>query len=85
VKYPSIRDDAAHADIVRRLGQLGADSVRRWGVMSHEQLLPHLVDGLGLALREDGPVAKGLLATSLMRRLVIHRVAWPPGKAKAPP
>ena len=83
--YPSIRDETAHADIVRRLGHLGPDSVRLWGVMDPGQLLPHLVDGVRLALRDEGPAGRGLLATSVMRRLMIHRAAWPPGKAKAPP
>ena len=84
MSYPSIRDDTAHAEIIGRLEHLTPSSERRWGVMEPEKLLPHLIDGLRLALEGTDRVAKGVLATPLMRHLVIHRVEWPGGRAKAP-
>lgn len=82
--FKSIRDPETQAEIAERLASLGPDSERRWGVMRHDQLLPHLVDGLRLALRGSDREAKGLFSTRPMRYLLIHRVKWPPGKAKAP-
>lgn len=82
--YPSIRDDAARAAIVERIRKLGPDCERKWGVMAHEQLLPHLVDGLRLAIEGTERVPKGFMASPIMRYLVLHRLSWPKGKAKAP-
>ncbi|MDH3734951.1 MAG: DUF1569 domain-containing protein [Gemmatimonadota bacterium] len=82
--YQSIRDDDVHAATVRRIQNLAPDSERCWGVMDHDQLLPHLVDGMRLALDGTDRRARGLFATSLMRSLVVHRLSWPEGKAKAP-
>ncbi len=84
MKYRSIRHDEAYAETVQRVRSIGPGSERLWGVMDHTQLLPHLVDGMRLAMRGDGSEAKGFMATSFMRRLVIHKMKWPPGKAKAP-
>lgn len=82
--FKSIRDDDAHSETVARLRRLGPDCERAWGVMGHDQLLPHLVDGLRLAMNGTDTVAKGLFSTPLMRHLLVHRLKWPEGKAKAP-
>lgn len=82
--YESIRDDATYAETVSRIGRLSPDSERQWGVMAHDQLLPHLVDGMRLAMNGTDHQAKGLFATAFMRHLVVHRLKWPEGKAKAP-
>jgi hypothetical protein len=82
--YKSIRDDGAHAETVARLRRLGPDCERAWGVMNHDQLLPHLVDGLRLAMTGTDRVAKGIFSTGLMRHLLVHRLKWPEGKAQAP-
>jgi hypothetical protein len=84
VAYESIRDDSAHAEIVARIRRLSPECERAWGVMDHDQLIPHLVDGLRLAMNGTTRMPKGLLSAPVMRHLVIHRMKWPPGKAKAP-
>lgn len=82
--YPSLRDDGVHAEIVKRVGEVSPQSERQWGVMEHASLLPHLVDGMRLALKGTETRARGIFATPLMRHLVIHNMKWPRGKVKAP-
>ena len=45
------------ADIVRRLGYLRHDSVRRWGRMSAHQMVCHLTDGCRMLTGERTPPA----------------------------
>lgn len=84
MRFKSIRDPEARGQIVERLADLGPDSERRWGVMHHDHLLPHLADGLRLAMRGSEGRPNGLFATAPLRYLLIHRLKWPPGRAKAP-
>jgi hypothetical protein len=79
----SIRDPDAQAEIAERLADLGPENERRWGVMDPDHLLPHLTDGLRLAMKGSDHRPTGLLATRPMRYLLIHRLKWPRGRAKA--
>jgi hypothetical protein len=82
--FHSIRDDDAYAAIIERLRRFTPDRERKWGVMAHDELLPHFIDGMQLALNGTDGSPKGLMTTPLMRHLLIHRLSWPEGKVKAP-
>jgi hypothetical protein len=83
----SLRDAAGRAAILDRLGRLTPQHARRWGKMRPDQLLPHLGDGLKLALGElkrgTGKQKRGIGAW-LWRYLAIHRLPWPEGKIQSP-
>lgn len=83
----SLRDPAGRSAIVARLANLTPQNQRHWGKMEFVQLLPHLGDGLRLAMEElkrEGKSKRGLGAL-LFRSLAIHRMPWPEGKIAAPP
>ncbi len=74
------------AGLVSRLNRLTPKNERRWGEMEISKLLPHLGDALRMALGDiETSHGKGLMATALMRRLIIHVLPWPKGQAKSPP
>ncbi len=80
------RDD--RAAIQARLARLTPTSPRRWGRMAPEQLLPHLGDGLRMALGQVERPARGkrgAIGTAMFRWLAIYLLPWPEGKIEAPP
>ncbi|MEP7325016.1 MAG: DUF1569 domain-containing protein [Gemmatimonadota bacterium] len=82
----SLRDPAGRSAILDRLARLTPAHERRWGKMEPAQLLPHLGEGLRMALGErrmEGPIKRGLGAL-IFRYLAIHRFPWPEGKIPAP-
>jgi len=82
----SLRDPAGRSAILERLARLTPNHERHWGKMEAAQLLPHLADGVRLALGEkklEGPPKRGLKAT-VFRYLAIHRLPWPEGKIQSP-
>lgn len=83
----SLRDRGGRSAILDRLAHLTPDHPRRWGKMEFGQLLPHLADGLRMALGEKkstGTPKRGLRAM-LFRNFAIHRFPWPEGKIQSPP
>ncbi len=80
----SLWNDGDRAGLVSRLNRLTPQNERRWGEIESSRLLPHMGDGLRMALGEIEPRrGKGFVATALMRRLIIHVLPWPKG-AKSP-
>ena len=73
--------------MLARLARLTPDHQRRWGKMEPGQLLPHLADGLRLALgeRKSTAVPKRGLRAMIFRHLAIHRMRWPEGKIQSSP
>ena len=77
--------DAAYRETIRaRLKSLRADSHRKWGKMSSDQMLWHVAAGLELALgRRTSKPMKPPLPRPLLRFLVIN-VPWPKGAPTSP-
>ena len=69
------------SEIVRRLGLVRPDSVRRWGRMSAHQMVCHLADWSRMALgqRAVSP-ATGVLQRTLLKVVVLYvPLPWPSG------
>jgi hypothetical protein len=83
----SLRDPAGRSAILDRLSRLTPSHERRWGKMDPAQLLPHLADGLRMALGEKKSEGKPRcgLGRAIFRSLAIHRLPWPEGKIQSPP
>ena len=86
MSYPTLYDHASREGIVARVRQVQPTSVRRWGVMAPELLLPHLAGGIRRALEKPatGPVPGPLLGL-IKRWLLIHQLPWPKAKIQSPP
>ncbi|MFN0149535.1 MAG: DinB family protein [bacterium] len=85
----SLRDADARRAILSRLSALSPNNTRRWGRMEPAQLLPHLANGLRMALGEltydDTELPADSLRVALFRNLAIHVMPWPKGRVQAPP
>jgi hypothetical protein len=79
------RDDEAE-EIVRRIGMLRPDSVRRWGRMSAHQMVCHLNDGFRMATGEASVTcAPSLAQRTLIKWMALHiPVRWPTGIRTVP-
>jgi hypothetical protein len=68
-------------EIVRRLGELRPDSVRRWGRMSAHQMMCHLTDGFRMATGEKRVNATPSLSQrTLIKWIALHLpLPWPAG------
>jgi hypothetical protein len=69
------------AEILQRLRQLRADSVRRWGRMSAHQMICHLSDACRMATG-DKPVSgcTGIPQRTVLKWIVLYApVPWPAG------
>lgn len=79
-------EEAPRAEILRRIDGLTPQSARLWGRMSVGQMVAHCADQLRLSLGDlgSGP-ARGPMRFPPLRRLIIHWLPWPQGKAQAPP
>ncbi len=79
------RDDC-RAEILARLGQLRADSARRWGTMTAHQMICHCADACRMAAGDATPREIG----TVMSRGVIKWIAlyapmrWPGGIQTVP-
>ena len=80
----TLHDDRYKTDIERRLRELRADTVRRWGKMSIGQMLWHVNEALAAALGHvqlppvDSPVPKALM------RFIVVNLPWPKGAPTYP-
>src|SRR3954470_6853811 len=79
-------EEAPRAEILRRIDGLTPRSARLWGRMTVGQMVAHCSDQLRLSLGDlgSGP-AEGPMRFPPIRRLIIHWLPWPKGKAQAPP
>jgi hypothetical protein len=73
-------------EILRRLGSLRSDSVRRWGRMSAHQMVCHLSDGYRVLFgQRHTNLAVTPLPRPLMKLIALYvPVRWPPGIATTP-
>jgi hypothetical protein len=78
--------EETRAEVLRRIGGLTPGSARLWGRMNVGQMVAHCGDQLRLGLGDLGssPPA-GPMRFPPLRRLIIHWLPWPKGKAQAPP
>lgn len=84
----SLGNASDRAAILARLDRLTPASPRRWGRMPPEQLLPHLADGLRMALNllhRPARAHRGPIGAMLFRWAGIYLLPWPEGKIEAPP
>jgi hypothetical protein len=72
-----LHDPAVRASIDARLRSLRADSSRKWGTMTADQMLWHVNQFLGSSLGEESlPAQKSPLPRPLLRFLLIY-MPWP--------
>jgi len=74
------------AEILRRVRQLRADSVRRWGRMSGDQMVCHLTDACRMALggKQVSPGTARLQRTLIKWMALYLPRPWPPGLLTRP-
>jgi hypothetical protein len=74
------------AEVLRRLGALRQDSVRRWGRMSAHQMVCHLSDGYRLmAGRRATQLAASPLPRPLTKWIALYMpLRWPAGISTTP-
>ena len=77
-------DDEARGALLARLERVSAESRPRWGKMSAEQMLSHLVEAMRMALGEFQTRPKKML-TRLppFRQLFVYWLPWPKGAPTA--
>ncbi len=82
----TLHDPAVKADVLRRLGTLGNDSVRRWGRMNVEQMICHLADSFRFALGDvPGSELRFPLPAFLVRWVGLHLpLPWMKGAPTLP-
>ena len=77
---------AHQAEILRRLGEVRPDSVRRWGRMTAPQMVCHLADAFRMALRQR-PVSHvpGFLNRTVVKWIALRApLRWPHGIVTRP-
>ena len=74
------------AEVLRRLGALRHDSVRRWGRMSAHQMVCHLSDGYRIVTGErTTQLAASPLPRPMMKWIALYApVRWPAGILTTP-
>ena len=83
---PTLLHDTAVRDAMRaRVSSLRADSIRRWGKMTVDQMLWHCNEGMGQALGivESHPFRAAPLPASLVKFFMFN-LPWPKGAPTAP-
>jgi len=82
----SLFEEDSRAEVLRRIAGLTPQSARLWGRMTVGQMVAHCSDQLRLSLGDlgSGP-ARGPMRFPPLRRLILHRLPWPKGRAQAPP
>ncbi|MEA3244863.1 MAG: DUF1569 domain-containing protein [Gemmatimonadota bacterium] len=79
-------DSARRAELVGRFNRLTAQTTPRWGRFTAVQMAAHLTEALRMAIGELAVAPKGpkVLATPLVRWLVLHVFPFPKGAPTAP-
>lgn len=77
----TIHDPAIHADLTRRLTHLRAESPRRWGTMTANEMVCHVTDAYRMGLGELPVAAVKPPVPKFLLRLMVFRlpVPWPKG------
>jgi len=77
---------ATREAVQRRLGRIAPGAKPRWGSMSPERMVVHLIDGFKMTFGEHATeFHPSLFSTPLGRWLAIDApIPWPKGKTKAP-
>ena len=75
----------ARREMSDRIGRISPSAAPRFGVLTVDRMVVHLIDGLRLAFGEvEPPFQPSFLSTPLGRWLVIDSpVPWPKGRIKA--
>lgn len=83
---PTLFDPDSRARILERIAGLNPDAPARWGRLTADRMVVHLVDGLKIAFGEsESEFRPGFLSTRLGRWMVIDApIPWPKGKVDAP-
>lgn len=96
----TLLNPSSRARLHARLDRLSPESEPRWGTMSAERMVCHVVDHLRIALgdtemqtakvtlrfgRREVSMSPGLLRFKPVRYLFVHRLPWPKGRFRAPP
>jgi hypothetical protein len=78
-------DPAVREEMLRRIRRVEPDSRARWGRMTSERMIVHLIDGLKIAFAEiETDFRPGFLSTNMGRWLVISApIPWPRGRIQA--
>ena len=84
---PSLLDSATREDFIRRVRAVASDARPRFGTMTPERMLCHVLDGLRIAFGEVKPdPVRSPLRNALGKWFVIWSPdPWPKGRIKAPP
>lgn len=82
---PDLFDRIERAELLRRLDTLTTDATPRWGRMTPDRMLVHLIDAFALTFGERAvSVQPGFLSSPLGRWLVLC-LPLPRGRITAPP
>jgi hypothetical protein len=69
----------------QRIDQLTPDAARRWGRMTAQQMVCHLIDSVESAWDTDTePPGTGPLSREPLKWLVLRALPWPKGKMESP-
>ncbi len=79
-------DPKAREQVLARIARLSPEARARWGRLTVDRMVVHLVDGLKVAFGEsESEFQPGILSTRLGRWMVIDApIPWPRGKVDAP-
>lgn len=77
----TLSDERCRTELVRRLGQVRPDSVRRWGRMSAHQMVCHLTDSCRMMMGEKAvsPAASPITRTVVKWIALYAPLRWSPG------
>ncbi|MEO5859198.1 MAG: DUF1569 domain-containing protein [Pyrinomonadaceae bacterium] len=73
----TIRDERRRVELVERLNALGPDARPKWGRMSVDQMLSHLVQGCELPFVASVPVASTWALRNVIKPLVLYVLPMP--------
>jgi hypothetical protein len=84
--YANIFTDLHFAEILKRLENLQAASVRKWGTMSAAQMLRHCRSQIEFILdpKDDVKVYKTMFRFAPVRWFALYGIPWPKNAATAP-
>ena len=73
-------DDAARADILRRIHDVTAESRARWGKMNVEMMLAHITESMRMAIGEIETKPKNVPVRFFpLKQLMLYLAPWPKG------
>ncbi len=83
---PSLRNEAARKDLIRRLLNVHRNIKPKWGSFDAPRMMRHLADGLALSLGElpAKSMNRNAFRRFPLKQLIIYVVPWPHGASAAP-